>query len=110
MEGERAAQLDPNVRAERLAARWNGLEAEHARLRGGEHMESREKVEGRMRAVAEAIGRDAPVESALRQNRKAFGIGADSALGLAIRQEEVGQALERSLERGLRQRGQGMER
>jgi hypothetical protein len=110
MERERAAQRDPNVRAARLVGQWNGLEAEHAKLRGFEHMEAREKIEGRMRAVAEAIGRDTQVESALRQNQKAFGIGADSALGRAIRQEQVGQALEHSLERGFRQRGQGMER
>jgi Ti-type conjugative transfer relaxase TraA len=110
MERERAAQRDPNVRAARLAGQWNGLEAEHAKLRGWEQTEAREKVEGRMRAVAEAIGRDAPVEAALRERSKAFGIGADSHLGRAIRQEEVGQALEHSLERGLWQRGQGMER
>jgi hypothetical protein len=110
MERERAAQRDPNVRAGRLVARWNGLEAEHAKLRGFEHAEAREKVEGRMRAVAEAIGRDAQVESVLQQRQKALGIGADSALGRAIRQEQVGQALGQSIERGFRQRGQGMER
>ena len=110
MERERAAQRDPNVRAERLVARWNGLEAEHAKLRGWEHAEAREKVEGRMRSVAETIGRDAQVESVLRQRQKALGIGEDSHLGRAIRQEQVGQALEHSIERGLRQRGQGMER
>jgi Ti-type conjugative transfer relaxase TraA len=110
MERERAAQLDPHVRAARLVGQWNGLEQEHAKLRGWEQTEAREKVEGRMRAVAEAIGRDAPVEAALRERSKAFGIGADSHLGRAIRQEEVGQALEHSLERGLWQRGQGMER
>ncbi|MGO8740635.1 Ti-type conjugative transfer relaxase TraA [Rhodoblastus sp.] len=110
MERERAAQRDPNVRAERLVARWNGLEAQHAKLRGWEHAEAREKVEGRMRSVAETIGRDAQVESVLRQRQKALGIGADSHLGRAIRQEQVGQALEHSIERGLRQRGQGMER
>jgi Ti-type conjugative transfer relaxase TraA len=110
MERERAAQRDPNVRAERLVAQWNGLEQQHAKLRGWEQTDAREKVEGRMRAVAEAIGRDAQVESVLRQRQKALGIGEDSYLGRAIRQEQVGQALEHSLERGLRQRGQGMER
>ncbi len=110
MERERAAQRDPNVRAARLVARWNGLEAQHAKLRGWEHVEAREKVEERMHAVAGAIGRDAQVESVLRQNRKALGIGEDSRLGRALREEDIGQALGQSIERGLRQRGQGMER
>ena len=110
MERERAAQRDPNVRAARLVARWNGLEAQHAKLRGWEHAEAREKVEERLRAVAGAIGRDAQVESVLRRNGKAFGIGEDSRLGRAIREQDVGQALGQSIERGFRQRGQGMER
>ena len=45
MERERQAQLDPNVRAERLAAQWNGLEQEHSKLRGWDQREAREKVE-----------------------------------------------------------------
>lgn len=63
-----------------------------------------------LRAVAGAIWRDAQVESALRRNGEALGIGEDSRLGRALREEDVGQALGQSLERGLRQRGQGMER
>ena len=47
MERERQAQLDPNVRAARLAAQWNGLEQEHSKLRGWDQREAREKVEPR---------------------------------------------------------------
>ena len=108
MERERAARLDPNVRAERLVARWNGLEQEHAKFSGRDHMAAREKIEQRMRGIADEIGRDAQVESVLRQNHKALKIGVRSPLGRALRQEKVGEALEQSLERGLRQRAQSL--
>ena len=110
MDRERQAQLDPNVRAERLVARWNGLEAEHGKLRGHEHMDAREKIEVHLRSLAAEIGKDAQVETALREKQKHFGIEERSSLGRALRQDQVGQALENSVDRGLRQRGQGMER
>jgi hypothetical protein len=34
----------------RLVARWNELEQEHAKLRGYEHAEARQKIEARMRS------------------------------------------------------------
>ena len=109
MERERQAVRDPNVRAERLVARWSGLEAEHAKLSGWQHTEARQLVEERMRGVAEAIGRDVQVESVLRQKSKALGIGEGSALGRAIRREDasLSEALTHSLDRGLRERSQG---
>lgn len=110
MARERQAVRDPNVRAERLVARWSRLEAEHAKLSGWQHGEAREQVEERMRGVAAAIGRDVQVESVLRQRAKALGIGEGSALGRALRREDasLGEALTRSLDRGLRERGQGL--
>jgi len=114
MDRERQAQLDPNVRAERLVARWNGLEAEHVKLRGHEHMETRQRIEAQMRSVAAEIGGDMRVETALREKQKHFGIEERSSLGRALQKHQVGQALENSVDRGLeqgqRQRGQGMER
>lgn len=110
MERERQAVRDPNVRAERLVERWSGLEAEHTKLSGWQHAEARQQVEERMRGVAETIGRDAQVESVLRQKSKALGIGEGSALGRAVRREDasVSEALTHSLDRGLRERGQGL--
>lgn len=110
MERERQAVRDPNVRAERLVARWSRLEAEHAKLSGWQHAEAREQVEERMRGLAGTIGRDAQAESVLRQKSKALGIGEGSALGRALRREDasLGEALTHSLDRGLRERGQGL--
>ena len=109
---ERQAVRDPNVRAERLVARWSGLEAEHAKLSGWQHAEAREQVEERMRRLAVAIGRDPQVESVLRQRTKTLGIGEGSALGRALRGEDapLGEALTHSLDRGPRERGQGLSR
>jgi len=105
MERERQAQLDPNVRAERLVARWNGLEAEHAKLHRWDQKQAREAVEACMRAVAGEIGKDAPMEAALRQRQKDFGIQERSALGRALREKDVSKALERGVTRGERERG-----
>ena len=114
LQRESQAVRDPNVRAERFVARWSGLEAEHAKLSGWQHTEARQQVEGRMRGVAEAIGRDGQVESVLRQKSKALGIDESSALGRAIAKEDasIGEALTHSLDRGLRERcqGQGLSR
>jgi hypothetical protein len=65
MDRERQAQLDPNVRAERLVDRWNKLEAEHASLDGREHRDVRHGVETRMRSLAGEIARDLPAQAAL---------------------------------------------
>jgi Ti-type conjugative transfer relaxase TraA len=105
MERERQAQLDPNVRAERLAAQWNGLEQERSKLRGWDQREAREKVEAQMRSVAGEIGKDKPVESALRARQKDFGIEERSSLGRALREKDVRQALEQRVTHGQRERG-----
>lgn len=114
LEREQRAAVDPRVRAERLATRWRKLEAEHGTLRGSEHAAARAAVEARLRALAEALGRDGAVEAALRQGSQAFGIAADSALGRALAREgtPLAESLGRSLDRGLRMRGpeQGLSR
>jgi hypothetical protein len=111
MERERQAALDPNVRAERFVARWGELETEHSKLRGFGQDRARETLEERMHKVASEIGRDAQMESVLRARQEELGIVARSTLGLALRRDNVSEALEERLERGLRERGQdhGME-
>jgi hypothetical protein len=108
-ERERQAQLDPNVRAERLVARWNGLEAERAKLHRWDQKQAREAVEVRMHAIAGEIGKDAPVEAALRQRQKDLGIQERSALGRALRAKDVSKALERGVTHGSRERGEDYE-
>ena len=105
MEQERQAQLDPNVRAARLVTQWNGLEQERSQLRGWDQREAREKVEAQMRTVAAEIGKDKPVESALRAKPKDFGIEDRSSLGHALREKDLGQALEQRVTQGQRERG-----
>ena len=105
MERERRAQLDPNVRAERLLARWEALEAEHAKLLLWDQGPTRKNIEAQMHAVAGEIGKDAPVQSALRQRQRELGIEEGSRLGLALREDDVAQALEENITYGERERG-----
>ena len=109
MERERAAQRDPNVRAERFLVRWNGLEQEHARLGGWEQEPARQKIEAQMRAVAGEIGKDAGLEAALRQRQIELGIDERSRLGRALREKDVGHSLEQRLSHRERERDHGLE-
>ena len=102
MERERQAQRDTNVRAERFVAQWNGLEAEHAKNRGREQREAREKIETQMRGVAGEIGKDAAAQSVMREKQKDFGIEERSSLGRALREKDVAQALDQRVKHELR--------
>jgi hypothetical protein len=110
MARERQAQQDPTIRAERLVARWNKLEEEHGKLRRWQQREGREKVEAGLRAITGEIAKDPAVETALREKQRELGIREDSRLGQAIRQADIGKALERSLDRGAREREQDRSR
>jgi len=103
MERERQAQLDTNVRAERFVAQWKGLEAEHAKNRGWEQREAREKIETEMRIVAGEIGKDAAAQSVMREKQKGFGIEERSSLGRALREKDFAQAFEQRIKHELRQ-------
>ena len=102
MEREREAQLDPNVRAERFVAQWNRLEAEHAKNRGWEQRQLREKIETQMQGVAGEIGKDVSAQSAMRERQKDLGIEERSSLGRALREKDVAQALEQRVKHELR--------
>ena len=106
MERERRAQLDPNVRAERLLARWEALEAEHAKLLLWDQGPTRKNIEAQMHAVAGEIGKDGSVQSALRQRQQELGIEEGSRLGLALREDDVAQALQENITYGERERGE----
>ena len=108
MERERQAQLDPDVRAERLASRWNALEAEETKL--GERAHAQREgadIEARLRAVAEEIAKDEEAQSAMRLRAQELGIGERSRLGRALSQDDVPKALEQGITRGQRERGHG---
>jgi hypothetical protein len=108
MERERQAQLDPDVRAERLASRWNALEAEEAKLGERAHAEKEgEAIETKLRAVAEEIAKDDEAQAAMRLRAQELGIGERSRLGRALKQDDVPKALEQGIMRGQRERGHG---
>jgi hypothetical protein len=94
MATERTVRLDPGARAERFVEDWRGLQAKRAELGVGyETAGARKAIEGRMKAMADGLGRDAQVESILRGKKLELGLGkAREVAGVSM-----GDALVRSL-------------
>jgi Ti-type conjugative transfer relaxase TraA len=76
MATERTVRLDPAARAERFVEDWRGLQAKWAELGlGYETADARKAIEGRMKSMADGLGRDAQVESILRGKKLELGLG-----------------------------------
>jgi Ti-type conjugative transfer relaxase TraA len=76
MATERTVRLDPAARAERFVGDWRGLQARRAELGVGyETADARKAIEGRMKSMADGLGRDAQVESILRGKKLELGLG-----------------------------------
>jgi Ti-type conjugative transfer relaxase TraA len=87
----------PNLQAERLVKVWNGLEAEHLRLKGWEHDEARGKVETRMKAFVADLKRDPQMESILRNRQQELGIKSGSRLDQVMREHDIDRAMTQSI-------------
>ncbi|MBP7818252.1 MAG: Ti-type conjugative transfer relaxase TraA [Phenylobacterium sp.] len=76
MATERTVRLDPAARAERFVEDWRGLQERRAELGVGyQTADARKAIEGRMKAMADGLGRDAQVESILRGKKLELGLG-----------------------------------
>jgi Ti-type conjugative transfer relaxase TraA len=97
MATERTVRLDPAARAERFVEDWRGLQAKRAELGVSYlHADARKAIEGRMKTMAQGLGRDAQVESILRGKKLELGLGkAREVAGVSM-----GDALVRSLTLG----------
>jgi Ti-type conjugative transfer relaxase TraA len=97
MATERTVRLDPSVRAERFVEDWRGLQAKRAELGVGyQTADARKAIEGRMKIMAQGLGRDAQVESILRGKKLELGLGkAREVAGVSM-----GDALVRSMTLG----------
>ena len=104
---EEQVRRDPELRAARLVKMWNGLEAEHRRLKGWEHDAARGKVEDRMQALVAGLQREPQLESVLRTRQRELGIGPGSWLGRMLQAPSLAQGLAQGMERG---RGLSLER
>jgi Ti-type conjugative transfer relaxase TraA len=80
VEQERAARLDPTIRAERYVARWKGLETAYAAAGRTE----RDGVSDAMRILTAAIKRDALAEGVMKARAKELGIASGSRLARVI--------------------------
>ena len=104
---EEQVRRDPELRAARLVTMWNGLEAEHRRLKGWEHEAARGKVEDRMQALVAGLQREPQLEAVLRTRQRELGIGPGSWLGRMLQAPSLAQGLEQNMDRG---RGLSLER
>jgi hypothetical protein len=97
MATERTVRLDPGARAERFVEDWRRLHLRRAELGVGyQTADARKAIEGRMKAMADGLGRDAQVESLLRGKKLELGLGkARDIPGVSM-----GDALVRSLNLG----------
>ncbi|MDE8345208.1 MAG: Ti-type conjugative transfer relaxase TraA [Acidocella sp.] len=94
---EERIRQDPNLQAERLVKVWNGLEAEHRRLKGWEHDEARGKLETRMKAFVADLKRDPQLESILRNRQQELGIKSGSRLDEVMRERDIDRAMTQSI-------------
>ena len=94
---EGRVRLDPAARAERFVEDWRGLQARRLELGSSfQNADARKAVEGRMKTMAQGLGRDAQVESILRGRKVELGLGkVRDAAGVSM-----GDALVRSLSLG----------
>ncbi|MDQ8756915.1 Ti-type conjugative transfer relaxase TraA [Sphingosinicella sp. LHD-64] len=115
MQLETELRTNPDLRAARFAESWKRLKAEHDRL-GWQNEEAREKVVGRMKALAGRIDKDPAMVNALSRHARDLGLGRhwspewrlgaakDGGIGRDIGDQmhgrSIGQALIDSLGRG----------
>jgi len=99
---ERQARLDPTIKAERLAARWQDLKQEYDKLDPWQrYLKQKEEwaaLEARMTELTNEIGKDAQMDAVLWVRRDEFGIGEHRPLGEALRKSPAVRALEGDLE------------
>ena len=94
---------DPNLRVERMAKEWKGLEARHDKLYGWQHEQARKRIEGRMTEMARELKRDPQLESLLRTRSRELGISMESRLGRVMQAPGISRAIDfiRGRDRGL---------
>lgn len=101
---EALVRADPTLRADRLVKDWKRLEAQHDRLDGWRHRPARQRLEGRMTAMAGALKRDPQLEPLVRSRARELGMGPGSTLGRVMSAASVRQAtleIGRGRDRGL---------
>jgi hypothetical protein len=94
---EERVRADPTLRAERLVKLWNGLEAQHERLRGAEQTQAREKVEQGLRGLARDLKHDLQLETIVRHRSRELGIEMGSPLDRVMRERNLERAISLSV-------------
>jgi hypothetical protein len=118
---EAQVRRDPHLRAERFVRAWKELEAQHEtrfrRAQEGEPqltpVEVREvgqRIEARMRALADELKRDPQLESILRDRGQGLGIRSGSRLDQIMRGGDIDRAIGRGVEHDRGRSGPRMSR
>ncbi len=80
---EAKVRASPELRAERFAEAWRGLEGQRDRLGAFGERDARKAIEGRMGKLAEGLARDPQMQSILRARGKALGLPVRGGQDLA---------------------------
>ena len=99
---EDRVRADPTLKADRLVKDWKRLEAQRDRLEGWRHRPARQRLEGRMTAMASTLKLDPELESLVRSRAQALGLGRGSTLERVMSAPSLRQAaLQIGRDRGL---------
>lgn len=98
MAHEGQVRTNPSLRADRFVDDWKSLSARRDALQGWENAGARQAVEGRMKAMAQGLGRDAELAALLHGRRKELGLALGKGLEKGM---DLTKALTLTIGRGL---------
>ncbi|MEE3499845.1 Ti-type conjugative transfer relaxase TraA [Acidiphilium acidophilum] len=91
MEHEAKRRADPNVRAQRYAATWKGLEAAHNKNDAWDKAPFRDAIAERLQKVATMVQQDGPAQAVMVAQPARFGITPGSLFMQIIQGRNIGQ-------------------
>ncbi|SIR57786.1 MULTISPECIES: hypothetical protein [Acidiphilium] len=101
MEHEAKLRADPNVRAQRYAANWKGLEAAHNKSHAWDQAPFRDAIAERLQKLATVIQKDGPAQAAMAAQPARLGITAGSLFMQIIQGRNIGQIAARALSQSI---------
>jgi hypothetical protein len=98
LEHEERVRTTPQLKAERVVKIWQGLEAEHEKLRGYEREGSRKRIEKELQSLTRDIKTDPELGGRVRRLQIEHGISR--RLERVLEERELHRALQLSIDRG----------
>ena len=113
IEHEAKIRTNPEVRAQRYAADWKKLEAEHDRHRAWNQEPERDVIAGHLKRLATAIQKDGPAQAVMQTHPARLGITPGSLFMQIVQGRSIGEMTARALSQSIgaeRDIGLGRER